>query len=112
MAVPEHALRQVEEYCASRVAEDLRDQVRVECSARGRAITIAERRPPWSPDLGSQWTEVKVAQLRYDEGRDAWSLFCSDANCRWHEHEERGPTKEVGALLTEIDDDPAGIFWG
>jgi hypothetical protein len=112
VALPERALRQVEEYCASRVSEDLRDPIRVECSARGRAITIAERRPPWSPDLGSEWSEVKVAQLRYDEGHTAWSLYCSDSNGRWREYEGLGPTQEVGPLLTEIDADPTGIFWG
>ncbi|HEY8770144.1 MAG TPA: DUF3024 domain-containing protein [Thermoleophilaceae bacterium] len=112
MAVPEGALKQVEEYCASRVSEDARDQIRVECSARGRAITIVERRPPWNPDFGSEWSEVKVAQLRYDEGRGAWSLCCSDSNGRWWEYDELGPTKEVGPLLNEIDADPTGIFWG
>jgi hypothetical protein len=111
VALPEHARRQVEEYCASRVPEDLRDQIRVECSARGRAITIAELRPPWNPDFGSEWSELKVAQLRYDEGRAAWSLFCSDSNGRWWEYDKR-PTKEVGPLLDEIDADPTGIFWG
>lgn len=112
MAVPDHALRQVEEYCASRVSEDLRDQVRVECSGRGRAITIVERRPPWNPDFGSEWTEVKVAQLRYDAGSAAWSLFRSDANGRWHGYDGLGPTREVAPLLSEIDADPTGIFWG
>ncbi len=55
---------------------------------------------------------MKVAQLRYDEGRAAWSLFCSDSNGRWWEYDELGPTKEVGPLLNEIDADPTGIFWG
>jgi hypothetical protein len=112
VAVPEQARRQVEEYCASRVSEDHGEQIRVECSARGRAITIAELRPQWNPDVGSEWSEVKVAQLRYDEGPAAWSLFCSDRNGRWWEYDEVGPTKEVGRLLNEIDADPTGIFWG
>jgi hypothetical protein len=112
VAVPEGALRQVEEYCASRVSEDARDQIRVECSARGRGISIVERRPPWNPDLGSEWSEVKVAQLRYDEGRGTWSLCCSDSNGRWSAYDELGPTKDVAPLLNEIDADPTGIFWG
>lgn len=102
----------MEEYCAARVFEDARAQVRVECSVRGRAITIVERRPPWKPDFGSEWSEVKVAQLRYDDGRGTWSLRCSDGNGRWREYDELRPTKEVGPLLNEIDADPTGIFWG
>ena len=105
-------MREVTEYCSSRVPEDLRDEMRIECSVRGRAITIVERRPPWNPDSGAEWSEVKVAQLRHDESNASWTLFCSDRNGRWHEYDERGPTKEVGLLLSEIDADRTGIFWG
>jgi hypothetical protein len=64
--VVDEAMRQVEAYCESGVPEDLRADLRIECTRRGRSITIAERRPPWNPDLTSEWSAVKVAQLRYD----------------------------------------------
>jgi hypothetical protein len=44
------ALALVERYCASRVHEGLREQIRIECSRRGRAITTlhaADRRGRW-----------------------------------------------------------------
>ena len=61
------AMSAVEAYCESRVPEDLRDEMRIECTRRGKSITIVERRPPWNPDFGSEWSSVKVAQLRYEE---------------------------------------------
>src|SRR5918994_5479256 len=60
VGTPEQALRLVEEYCATRVPEGLEDEIRIECSLRGRAITIVERRPPWNPEFGADWTESKV----------------------------------------------------
>lgn len=83
MAVPDAALRTVEEYCAARLPEGLEDEFRIECSLRGRAITIVERQPPWNPELGSEWSEVKVAQLRYDDERKTWARHAADRNGLW-----------------------------
>ena len=61
MAVSEDALAEVERFCEERTPPDLGDQLRLECSVRGNAITIVERRPPWNPRLGSEWTTSHVA---------------------------------------------------
>jgi hypothetical protein len=42
----------------------MRSQVRIEHGARGKAITIVERRPPWREDVGQEWSSTTVAQLR------------------------------------------------
>jgi Protein of unknown function (DUF3024) len=106
------AMSAVEAYCESRVPEDLRDQMRIECARRGKSITIVERRPPWNPDFGAEWSSVKVAQLRYEESAGAWTLHCSDSNGRWHRFDLAAQTKAVEPLLGMIEADPTGIFWG
>ena len=75
---PEAALPLVETFCEMRNPATLRDEVRLECSRRGDSITISERRPPWRVDLGPEWTELKIAQLRYDPAERTWSLYCRD----------------------------------
>src|SRR5262245_24497184 len=56
MALPadvrQAAVSQVERYCDERVPEELRADIRLEHSVRGNAITIVERRPPWSELVG------------------------------------------------------------
>jgi Protein of unknown function (DUF3024) len=106
------AMRAVEAYCNSRVPEDLRDQVRIECGRRGKSVTIVERRPPWHPDMGTEWTTSRVAQLRYDDSARTWSLYCADRNGRWRHYPEVRPSRTVETLLAEIEADPTGIFWG
>lgn len=108
----EDAMHAVEAYCESRVPEEMRDEMRIECARRGKSITIVERRPPWNPDYGAEWSSVKVAQLRYDESARAWTLYCSDSNGRWHRFNDAAPTKSVKPLLGMIEADPTGIFWG
>ena len=103
----------VEVFCESGVPEELRDEMRLECSRRGNSITIVERRPSWSPELiGPDWTSMKVAQLRYDASAGNWSLYCCDRNERWWPYDNVGSSASVDPMLAEIDADPTGIFWG
>lgn len=103
--------RTVGRYCEDRVPAHIRDKIRVEYEVRGNSVTIAERRPPWREDIGTEWSRLTVAQLRYEDGK--WALYWSDRNSRWHPYEEQfEPTPALSAALVEIDDDPTAIFWG
>jgi hypothetical protein len=102
----------VQKYCAEKIPPEHRDKIRIECTQRGKSITIVERRPPWLPEVDSEWSSMKIAQLRYDEESALWTLYCADRNERWHVYDFSGPAQDVGAVLAEIDADPTGIFWG
>ena len=107
------ALSAVEVFCESRVPAELRGELRLECSRRGNSITIVERRPPWNPELiGTGWTSMKVAQLRYDSSSKRWTLYCRDRNERWWPYDGVPPSHGLDPLLAEVDADPTGIFWG
>jgi hypothetical protein len=110
-AIPELALRQIERWCAQRVPEHLQNRIRVECRTRGRAVTIVERRAPWSPEVGPEWSEQKIAQLRLDEF-GIWSVLWSDRNGRWLSYPDAPVASTPPALLAEIDRNPNGVFWG
>ena len=112
VTLPADAVAQVERYCETRVPVDMRSHVRIEHSVRGNAITIVERRPPWSELIGPEWTSMNIAQLRYDERARTWSLYAADRNSRWFLYDNVGPAPDVGLLLAEISDDPTCIFWG
>jgi hypothetical protein len=111
MTIRNEALAEATRFCEQRTPADLRDQLRLECSARGSAITIVERRAPWNPALGTDWSTLAIAQLRRD-ARGAWSLHWRGGDARWHLYEEVQPSRDVRPLLAEIDADPTGIFWG
>jgi len=105
--------RAVELYCERRTPEELRGEIRVECRRRGNSLTIVELRPPWHPEhQDDPWTDLAVAQLRFDPSTERWSLHSSDSNGRWHRYEAVGGSTSVDPLLREIEADPTGIFWG
>jgi hypothetical protein len=109
--IPDLAMRQIERWCTQRVPARLHDEIRVVCTRRGRSVTIVERRAPWAPDMGPDWTEQKIAQLRLDdEGR--WSVRWADRNGRWQTYPDAPEADNPVPLLAEIDRNPHGVFWG
>lgn len=111
-SLPEADIATVRHYCADKIPPQYRNEVRVESDVRGGHVTIFECRPPWNPDFGSDWTRQPVAQLRFDPADHRWTLYSADRNGRWHDYRNSKPTRQIDELLTEIDADPTGIFWG
>jgi hypothetical protein len=102
----------VRRWCADRVPEHARDQVNVECEVTARHLTIVECRAPWSPSAGPEWTRFPIARLAYTKATRTWQLYHRDRNLRFHRYERVPPSETVTNLLTEVERDPTGIFWG
>lgn len=112
LALPELDVARVRRWCAARVPEHARHQVRVECEIAPRHLTILERRAPWHEDLGPEWTSLPIARLRYTAADKSWTLYWRDRNLRFHNYDPLAPSQRVEDLLTELDRDPTCIFWG
>jgi len=109
-APPETDVARIRKYCRVRVPASFRDQIRVEAAVRGSSVSIYECRPPWRPDL-TEWSKVRVAQLRYSANTPHWSLYWADRNGRWRRYHDLDPSP-VDEALSEIEADPTCIFWG
>jgi len=105
------AEKKIEEFCKKRIPEPVQEQVKLSYKFRGNSVTIFENRPPWGKGM-TEGTSVPVAQIRYDEKKGEWTLYCADRNNKWHEYYDIDPSKDINILLKEIDEDPTGIFWG
>ncbi len=99
-------------FCERRVPGHHRDQVKLEVTVWGDAITIVERRPPWRAEFGPEWSSMKIAQLRFDAGSGTWTLRWPDRNGRWDRYLDVDATPAIDGLRGEIDEDPTGIFRG
>jgi Protein of unknown function (DUF3024) len=109
-APPDIDLAKIRRYCRSRVPAGLRSHVRVEADVRGLSVTIFDCRPPMHPSL-TEWSKVRVAQLRYNASSHRWSLYWPDRNGRWHRYDDL-PAGFIDYAINEIEQDPTGIFWG
>ncbi len=97
-------------YCKNKIPPKLRDKIRLSYKVWGNNVTLIESRPYWFDP--SKWSELKVAQFRYDPDKKHWTLYWADRNDRWHVYWDVEPAKDIEELLREVDEDPTGIFWG
>jgi hypothetical protein len=97
-------------FCASRIPEHARHQVRLGFGIRGNSVTLYEERVTFFKP--GEWVRIRVAQLRYAPEDRSWTLYWRDRNDRWHEYSDLDPTSDLTAVLAEIDADPTCIFWG
>ncbi|MDT5367723.1 MAG: hypothetical protein QOC62_2154, partial [Mycobacterium sp.] len=112
MALPDLDVARVQRWCAARVPEHARHQVRVECVIADRHLTVLERRAPWREDFGPEWTSFPIARLRYTATTKNWTLYWRDRNLRFHRYDILEPSPQIEDLLSELDRDPTAIFWG
>jgi hypothetical protein len=110
--LPERDVAAIKSYCEQRNDPETRNQLRVEAQVEPAAVTIVERRAPWRPDFGPEWSTVNVARLRYTATKREWTLQLADSNGRWSRYEHINSVARIDVLLNEVHRDPTGIFWG
>jgi hypothetical protein len=110
--IPELDLARIRRYRTGRIPARVAHLIRLEIDVKGGSVTILECRPPWSPDMGPEWTRFPIARLCFTVSRGRWTLYWRDRNLAFHRYSRIGPSPNVGVLLAEIEADPAGIFWG
>lgn len=113
MALPEivryKAEKELTRYCKERVPLHERDSYKLSFSIRGNSVTLFEEQPGFVCE--EKWTKFAVAQFRFSDD-NKWALYSRDRRDRWNEYCQLDPSIEICDLLTEVDADPTGIFWG
>lgn len=113
MAISEMDRKRIDAWCAARIPAGLMSEIRIEAKFRGNSVSIVDRRPPFHPSHGAEWSETRIAKLTWDPPRNSWELFAIDRNNRLLPYSQQF---EIGRLLidvlAEIDGDPTAIFWG
>lgn len=110
--LPELDVARIVKYCASRVPEQYRHEIRVECDIAPRHVTICECRPPWREDFGPEWTRFPIARLYYTKKTGLWTLYWRDRNLKFHRYQFLDPSPHVQDLLDHIESGRDPIFWG
>jgi hypothetical protein len=105
----------LDHYCQNRVPPHARHQVRVTWRFwRDSIILYEERNLPWA----DRWTKMKIARLDFDTGTKRWTLWGYGRNSKplsyptLHPRVSVPPNASLDDVITEIDNDPTGVFWG
>jgi Protein of unknown function (DUF3024) len=106
----EFDVARVRRWADERVPVEHRDEVRLEVGVRGANVTIFELRQPWCEDVGPGWSRRPLVQLRHT-GSGFWLLLWQDRRGRWQRYPlAPRPSRDLGALLAEIDEDGISLF--
>lgn len=97
-------------YCDARVPVHVRDKVVLQYRFERNDVLLFEKRPYFRDP--SRWIESVVAKFRYTKSDGLWRLLWPDRNTKWHDYEHLDAMQDFQALLSEVDQDPTGIFWG
>jgi hypothetical protein len=83
-------------YCEQRVPPHALYQVRMEAIVDRHAVTLVERRAPWRPEFGPEWTRSPVlSRITSLRGSEPWAGY------------DELTAVEVQAVLSDADDERA-----
>ena len=110
MAIADHDLTVIQQWCAGRVPDHAKHQVEVIAVGAADSVTIVERRPDWM-DPEAEWSESSCARLQRDATTTTWTLWWFDSDSRARRYVPSS-FSSLGEALDEIERDPDGAFWG
>ncbi len=96
--------------CKRRSPSRLRDQSRAVYVVGGEDVTIYEERLRW--DNPQEWTNFGVAKFTYNRKQNVWKLYWMRSDLKWHLYELLPESTRIDRLVTEVDKDPHGAFFG
>ncbi|WP_339315301.1 DUF3024 domain-containing protein [Paenibacillus sp. FSL R10-2734] len=94
-------------YIEAKVPKQVRNQIRLSYKFRGNSVTLNEEQPAY---IGDGWTEMPVAQFRYEESK--WKIYWQDSKRKWHFVDDFAPQDDFEKQLEIVDNDSRGMFWG
>lgn len=114
MALPELLKKRAEkllgEYCRTRVPSWLKEEMRLDFVIDGDSVTIFQERRRCQGSC--EWFRFPMAQFRYTESLNQWTLHHYDQDQQWRLYLHANPNLDLGKLIQAVDDDPMGFFWG
>ena len=97
-------------FCAKRIPNEHKKEVKLFCKFRGNSVTLIESRPSFFDE--SKWDDLSIAQFRYDSSDGKWTLYSADRNDKWFMYMDCSSSRDLKELIDEVDEDPTGIFFG
>ena len=97
-------------FCSRRVSERARNQLKNGFRIEGQNIFLYESRPRW--DDPSEWVDRDFAKITFVKSRGIWKLYWMRASGKWMLYEPNKESRDLSHLISTIDEDRHGCFFG
>ena len=98
------------QFCEEKVPKHVRNQYRLSFKFLGNSVNLIEERPHYKDK--DTWMSHIVAQFRYEQETNLWSVYWKRHTGKWLMYDEIIPNSNFEEVLKEVDEDKLGIFWG
>ena len=102
--------KNVGDFCRTRVPAKVQNQLRYKYRVEGQDVLIAEDRPRW--DKPDEWLAIDFAKLKYVRKNNIWKLYWKRASGKWELYKPHSEDKDLAKLVTVINNDQYGCFFG
>lgn len=89
---------------------EVRSQLDFRADISGSELIIVEVRPAYQDP--SRTIEHPVAKARWIGARKVWRLFWMRGDLKWHSYSPKPEASTISVVLSEVDRDPHGCFFG
>jgi len=114
MAFSEIELKKIDKFvgglCRKKTPEEYKNELRFEYRINGHDVEIIEIRPYWRNP--NETTEIPVAKLKFNRTKNIWELYWQRANGKWQKYDPSKKINDLAKLVSEIDHDEFGCFFG
>jgi len=90
--------------------EEVRKQFDLGYSWDGQTALLFEIRPQWNDPTNI--LELPFAKLRFVKSSELWKLYWMRGSGKWEAYEPKPESNNLQEMLTEIDHDDYGCFFG
>src|SRR5271169_2733739 len=95
--------------CELRSPTHLHDKLQIVFEVKGYDVIVSEKRPRWDDPL--QWLNMPIAKFKFIKKDKVWKLYWMRKDMKWHSYFEMpNSSKNLEALVQEVDGDPQGAF--
>jgi len=99
-------------FCERRIPAHARDQLRMSFVIQGDCVTLNEERDAFGRP--GTWITTPIAQFRFAPETGFWTLYARNGRGRgaWSAHPTLTPVRDFESLVSFVDTDRSGLFWG
>ena len=89
---------------------ELRKELDIGYTFEKNVLEIFEIRPQWNDN--SKTLNIPITKVKYIKSKEIWKIYWKGGNENWKFYEPSGEINSIRDVLTEIDKDTHGCFWG
>ena len=89
---------------------EIRNKIDIGYSYKNNSLELFEIRPQWNDEKIIR--QHRIAKAKYIKTKKIWKIYWLPSNLKWLAYKTNTEVKLISEVLSIIDEDAHGCFWG